>query len=398
MASPSPPVPSLAFVSAARTTARVVRARLEKRYGAVKPAQADIIVALGGDGLMLQTLHRNMRRRTPIYGMNLGTVGFLMNTYREAGLLQRLKKARQVALTPLRMRALNSRGQIFEATAINEVSLLRSSRQTARIAVSVDGMKRLPDLYCDGALVATPAGSTAYNLSAHVPILPLHARLLSLTPVTVLRFVSNWLSMPRAWMLGACVFSTVAAFAGLRIGMRVRLRQGMIIVMGVLLGSGFTPELVQQLGKWAISLCVLSGMTMTGATLGYLWFRRFTTWYRVTCYFAAMPGGLNDMTIMGGAMGGQERAIALAHALRILTVVLTIPLWYRLLNGAQTSVLTMVHGPTNNDWKDYAVLIACGLIGAVVGRLPRRPASFMMGPILISAIAHLAGLTNSKPP
>jgi membrane AbrB-like protein len=111
-----------------------------------------------------------------------------------------------------------------------------------------------------------------------------------------------------------------------------------------------------------------------------------------------MPGGLNDMTIMGGAMGGQERAIALAHALRILTVVLTIPVWYRLVNGAQTSVLTMVHGPTNNDWRDYAVLIACGVIGAVVGRLLRLPAAFMMGPLLMSAIAHLAGLTNSKPP
>jgi membrane AbrB-like protein len=215
---------------------------------------------------------------------------------------------------------------------------------------------------------------------------------------TVGGFVFNWLKMPLAWMLGACVFSTVAAFAGLRIGMRVRLRQGMIIIMGVLLGSGFTPDLLQQLGKWGVSLCVMTGMTMTGATLGYFWFRRFTNWDKVTCYFAAMPGGLNDMTIMGGAMGGQERAIALAHALRILTVVLTIPVWYRLVNGAQTSVLAMVHGPTNNDWKDYAVLIGCGVIGAVVGRLLRLPASFMIGPMLMSAIAHLAGLTNSKPP
>ena len=221
---------------------------------------------------------------------------------------------------------------------------------------------------------------------------------LALAIGTVGGFVFDWLRMPLAWMLGACVFSTIAAFAGLRIGMRVRLRQGMIIVMGVLLGSGFTPELVQQLGKWAVSLCVLTGMTMTGASLGYFWFRRFTMWDKVTCYFAAMPGGLNDMSIMGGAMGGQERAIALAHALRILTVVLTIPVWYRLVNGAHTSVLTMMAGPTSNDWRDYAVLIACGLIGAVVGRLLRLPASFMMGPMLMSAIAHLAGFTNSKPP
>jgi len=221
---------------------------------------------------------------------------------------------------------------------------------------------------------------------------------LVLTIGTVGGFVFDWLRMPLAWMLGACVFSTVAAFCGLRIGMRVRLRQGMIIIMGVLLGSGFTPELVQQLGKWAVSLCVLSGMTMTGATLGYFWFRRFTQWDKVTCYFAAMPGGLNDMTMMGGAMGGQERAIALAHALRILTVVLTIPVWYRLVNGAQTSVLGMVSGPATNDWRDYAVLVACGVIGAVVGRLLRLPAAFMMGPMLMSAIAHLAGFTDSKPP
>ena len=191
MAASSSSAPRLAFVSAATPTARAVRRKLERRYGAVKPAQADIIVALGGDGLMLQTLHRHMRRRTPIFGMNLGTVGFLMNTYREAGLLPRLKNARQVTLTPLRMLAHDKRGRIFEVTAINEVSLLRSSRQTARIAVSVDGRKRLPDLYCDGALIATPAGSTAYNLSAHGPILPLGAGLLALTPINAFR--------PRRW-------------------------------------------------------------------------------------------------------------------------------------------------------------------------------------------------------
>lgn len=183
--------PLLAFVSAATATARDARARLEKRYGAVKPAEADIIVALGGDGLMLQALHRNIRRQTPIYGMNLGTVGFLLNTYKEVGLLQRLKRARKVTLTPLRMVATNTRGRHFEVMAINEVSLLRSSRQTARIAVSVDGKKRLAELSCDGALVATPAGSTAYNLSAHGPILPLGAGLLALTPINAFR--------PRRW-------------------------------------------------------------------------------------------------------------------------------------------------------------------------------------------------------
>lgn len=221
---------------------------------------------------------------------------------------------------------------------------------------------------------------------------------LALAIGTVGGFVFEGLRMPLAWMLGSCVFCTVAAFFGLRIGMKIRLRQGMIIVLGVLLGSGFTPDLVQRLGEWAVSLCVLTGMTMTGASLCFVWLRIFTGWDRVTCYFASMPGGLNDMTIMGGAMGGDERAIALAHALRILTVVLTIPIWYRLVTGTQTSVLAMVHGATSNDWKDYAILVACGIVGAVAGRLLRLPASFMMGPMIVSALAHLGGLTNSQPP
>lgn len=184
-------VPRLAFVAAPTPVARAARTALEKRYNGVKPAQADIIVALGGDGLMLHTLHRNIRRRIPIFGMNLGTVGFLLNQYRAGGLLARLKAAREVMLVPLRMLATTMRGRRHEVIAINEVSLLRSSRQTARIAVSVDGQLRLPDLHCDGALVATPAGSTAYNLSAHGPILPLGAGLLALTPINAFR--------PRRW-------------------------------------------------------------------------------------------------------------------------------------------------------------------------------------------------------
>ena len=150
--------------------------------------------------------------------------------------------------------------------------------------------------------------------------------MLALVIGTVGGFVFNWLKMPLAWMLGACVFSTVAAFAGLRIGMRVQLRQGMIIILGVLLGSGFTPDLVQQLGQWAREPLRdvrhdhdrRDAWAISGSAAS-------PSWDKVTCYFAAMPGGLNDMTIMGGAMGGQERCIALAHALRILTVVLTIP-------------------------------------------------------------------------
>jgi NAD+ kinase len=191
MAARSSSTPRLAFVAATTTAARAAKAALEKRYGVVAPAEADVVIALGGDGLMLQTLHRNMRRKTPIFGMNLGTVGFLLNQYRAAGLPARIRNARSVTLTPLRMVATTARGQRHEAIAINEVSLLRSSRQTARIAVSIDGTPRMPDLYCDGVIVATPAGSTAYNLSAHGPILPLGAGLLALTPINAFR--------PRRW-------------------------------------------------------------------------------------------------------------------------------------------------------------------------------------------------------
>jgi NAD+ kinase len=187
----SPQSPRVAFMASATPAARAARATLEKRYGAVVPSQADIIVALGGDGLMLQALHRNIRRHTPIYGMNLGTVGFLLNQYRADGLMARLKAAREVTLTPLRMVATNTRGHRREVIAINEVSLFRSSRQTARIGIDVDRKARLPDLHCDGVMVATPAGSTAYNLSVHGPILPLGAGLLALTPISAFR--------PRRW-------------------------------------------------------------------------------------------------------------------------------------------------------------------------------------------------------
>jgi NAD+ kinase len=185
------PEPKLSFVAIATPEAQKALRVLQRRYGHVPPAEADVVVALGGDGLMLQTLHRSLKRQTPIYGMNLGTVGFLMNQYRPAGLVGRIHRARRIALTPLRMMAKTTRGQTREAIAINEVSLFRSSRQTARIAISVDRQERLPELYCDGVMVATSAGSTAYNLSAHGPIIPLGTGLLALTPISAFR--------PRRW-------------------------------------------------------------------------------------------------------------------------------------------------------------------------------------------------------
>src|SRR5262249_37002720 len=150
-------------------------------YGNVPFEEADVVVALGGDGFLLKTLHHTLEsdhvRRVPVFGMNRGSVGFLMNDYRTELLHERLAAAKPVNLTPLRMRAWQAKGEPFTALAINEVSLLRETYQAAKLKISVDGIVRMEELICDGALVATPAGSTAYNLSAHGPIIPLGAGL-----------------------------------------------------------------------------------------------------------------------------------------------------------------------------------------------------------------------------
>ncbi|MGF1631611.1 MAG: NAD kinase [Kiloniellaceae bacterium] len=182
---------SFALVAGDTPEAQEAKARLEARYGTAGVDEADVIVALGGDGLMLETLHRFIERSVPIYGMNCGTVGFMMNQYEEDGLAERVAAAQQVTLHPLRMHADTASGGKADALAINEVSLLRESRQAAKIGISIDGVKRMDELICDGIMVATPAGSTAYNLSAHGPIVPLGAQLLALTPISVFR--------PRRW-------------------------------------------------------------------------------------------------------------------------------------------------------------------------------------------------------
>ncbi|MGH6930669.1 MAG: NAD kinase [Dongiaceae bacterium] len=180
-----------AFVAAATEEAQAALRRLQKAYGTEDPEDADIVVALGGDGFMLETLHRFMSRGVPIFGMNCGTVGFLMNRYDEVELPERLANAHKERLHPLLMVAKTVQGKTLRAHAINEVSLLRETRQAAKIGIRVDGVARLQELICDGVLVATPAGSTAYNLSAHGPILPLGSAVLALTPISAFR--------PRHW-------------------------------------------------------------------------------------------------------------------------------------------------------------------------------------------------------
>lgn len=181
----------LAFIAAATKEAQDAKEALQKIYPSTSPDKADVIVILGGDGFMLKTLHLCQSLEKPVYGMNCGSVGFLMNGYKEEKLLDRLKMAKETILHPLKMTAIDARGKEIIAYAINEVSLLRQTAQAAKIQISVDGKKRLDELVCDGVLVATPAGSTAYNLSAHGPIIPINANLLALTPISAFR--------PRRW-------------------------------------------------------------------------------------------------------------------------------------------------------------------------------------------------------
>ena len=182
--------PALSFVASSSPDAKKALKELKNFYPSVKPDSADIIIALGGDGFALSTLHKYIKYKASIFGMNRGTVGFLMNEYRSDKLFERLKHTKQVTLLPLKMTA-RIKGRKKQAIAINEVSILRETRQAAKIRISIDGIVRMKELVCDGILISTPAGSTAYNLSAHGPILPLEAEILALTPISAFR--------PRRW-------------------------------------------------------------------------------------------------------------------------------------------------------------------------------------------------------
>ncbi len=190
----------LAFVAAQTASAMSARQKLIAQYGDCPAKEAAVIVALGGDGLMLECLHQVLGTSVPVYGMNCGSVGFMMNEYNEADLPLRISRALSSVLHPLRMHAVTASGVVEEAMALNEVSLLREGRQAAKIRISIDQRERLSELICDGVLISTPAGSTAYNLSAHGPIVPLSANLLPLTPISAFR--------PRRWR-GALLPSTV---------------------------------------------------------------------------------------------------------------------------------------------------------------------------------------------
>src|SRR5438309_4234532 len=181
----------IAFVASSSSEAQAAFRQLTQSYGNCDPKEADVVVALGGDGLMLQTLHQHMRSGKPIYGMHRGTVGFLMNEFSTHDLHARLAAARESVIHPLLMRATDAHGAIHHHHAINEVALFRQTHQAARLRILIDDRERMAELIADGVLVATPAGSTAYNLSAQGPIIPINAALLALTPISPFR--------PRRW-------------------------------------------------------------------------------------------------------------------------------------------------------------------------------------------------------
>jgi NAD+ kinase len=184
-------LPRVAFVASDAEAAQLAVVDLRREYGTIEPEDAEVIVPLGGDGFMLETLHRFFGKGVPIFGMHRGSVGFLMNPYQLEGLAERLETAQPVTLHPLEMTTWDERGKVEKAIAFNEVSLLRETRQGAKLKISVDGVVRLDELMADGILLSTPVGSTAYNLSAQGPIIPLDAQILALTPISAFR--------PRRW-------------------------------------------------------------------------------------------------------------------------------------------------------------------------------------------------------
>ncbi len=208
-----------------------------------------------------------------------------------------------------------------------------------------------------------------------------------------------WANLPLPWMLGAMTAVTIAAIAGIQVALPWWLRSGFITILGVMLGASFTPSVVARMGEWSVTLI---GLTLWGAVNGliaFVYFRRRAGYDPVTAFFAASPGGLNEMTIFGGQYGGDERTISLVHATRVFITVFTIPIWYRIQQGFTTpSGGRGSVGLFDVGLADYAVLAACAILGGVGAQRIGLPAAMILGPMLLSALVHLAGITESSPP
>lgn len=208
-----------------------------------------------------------------------------------------------------------------------------------------------------------------------------------------------FLHLPLPWMMGAMVATTIASISGANIRINVRLRMVMIAVLGVMLGSAFRPELIDQVGEWAVSITGLLVYAVTAGTLVTWYFRKVGGYDPVTAYFASSPGGLNEMVLVGRAMGGDDRVIALTHSARILLVVMTIPFLFRIFADYTPSGTLLPQGPgLDLAVEDWLILAGCAAVGATVAKLLKLPAAFLVGPMIMSGAVHLSGVTEASPP
>ncbi len=210
--------------------------------------------------------------------------------------------------------------------------------------------------------------------------------------------VFDALNMPLPWMLGAMLFTSIAAVAGVRIAVPMPLRSTMVVILGIMLGSAFDPGILQNIGRWAASLAGLAVYILACIALGIAYLRLIARYDPITAFFTATPGGFNEMVLIGGAMGADERAIAMGHSARVMLVVFTLPILFRLFGGldpaARAALDSMEASLSLQDW----ALLACCIVGAPVARYVRLPAAMLIGPMVLSAGLHVAGLTDAKPP
>jgi membrane AbrB-like protein len=210
--------------------------------------------------------------------------------------------------------------------------------------------------------------------------------------------VFKWLTVPLPWMLGALCFTTAAAMRGLPVGVPRGLRNGFVTILGVMLGAGFTPQVIARMDQWPATLAGLVVWALLAGGFAYLYFRRVPGYDRTTAYFAATPGGLAEMTLVGAKMGGDMRVLSLTHAIRVMATVLVIPIWFRLAGLIPATPPGALVGLADVSLRDYAVLTACSALGAALGVKLRLPAATMLGPMALSAIVHLAGWSDAQPP
>jgi len=207
-----------------------------------------------------------------------------------------------------------------------------------------------------------------------------------------------WMSMPLAWMLGSMVFVTISSLSGLDPFMSKKFRAVMVTILGVFLGSAFSPEVIERAGQWALALGILAVFIVIGSAAGYVFLRRVGGLDPVTAYFASAPGGLSEMAIASEEGGGDVRQVSLIHTIRVMTIIMVIPFWFRLVVGADVpSMMPPPEGPPP-IWLDWVVLVGCAVIGWPLARLCRLPAASLVGPMILSAIAHLTAMTHLQPP